>query len=183
MKISVNSNIPIPQASWESMLDLILTQNGIGTRQLNPFLRELYLFSEESSPVNYITDNPSDLEFLPQNQRVAFLITPDPSDVRRSWTFLNKFINPMTTKIEQVGREILVVSQVGEIQDLLKLYNFVATTKNTKSYKLVPLSKIKAEEMAKVISAMFDQMSEEAVVFEKGKTPPKQSGFQTLSTG
>jgi general secretion pathway protein D len=183
IKISVNSNIPIPQAAWENMLDLILTQNGIGIRELNPYLRELYLLDVESSPVNYITDKQDDLEYLPRNQRIAFLLTPDPSDVRRSWTFLNKFINPMTTRLEQFGREILIISQVGEIQDLLKLYNFAATEKNGKHYKLVPLTKIKAEEMAKVISAMFDHMSDVPVVLENDGAPPARPDDGYLVNG
>jgi len=159
-KISVNSNFPIPRASWESMVGLILTQNGIGIRELNPFLRELYFLTEESTPVSTITDNPDDIPYLPRNERVAFILRPDPSEVRKMWTFLHKFINPRTTKLEQFGREIIIVSQAGEIQDLLRLYNFAAQNKTQTEYKLVPLSKIPAREMGDVITTMFDHLGE-----------------------
>jgi len=166
MKISVNSNIPIPKAAWENMLELILAQNGIGIRQLNPYLRELYEVDEEASPVSLITNRAEDLAFLPQEQHIAFLITPDPSDVKRTLTFLQKFVNPKATKVEQIGRDILVISQVGNIQDLLKLYDFVASSRAQRQYKLVPLSKIKAQEMANVIASMFDHMAGQSTIFE-----------------
>lgn len=182
MRISVNSNIPIPKASWESMLDMILSQNGIGIHQLNPYLRELYKIEGASAPVSLITDKPDELAFLPPEQRIAFIIAPDPSDVKRTWTFLNKFINPKTTIIEQIGREILVVSQVSDIQDLLKLYDFVASGRSQKQYKLVPLTKIKAQEMAKVLSAMFDHMVGDAEIYEtEGGQPSKPRNEEVVN--
>ncbi len=175
MPISVNSNLPIPKAAWGEMLQQILSQNGIGIRQINPYLRELYRTNEEAAPVTLITDNPGDLAYLPLQQRVAFLITPDPSDVRRTMTFLEKFVNPKTTEVEQMGRDILVISEVGHILDLLKLYDFVATNRSKVQYKLVPLSKIPAQEMAAVLSSMFDHMSGESIVFETETGPQSAS--------
>jgi len=183
MKISVNSNIPIPKGAWENMLELILGQNGVGIRQLNPYLRELYQLDEESNPVALITNRPEDLPFLPPNQRIAFLITPDPSDVRRSMAFLEKFINPRTTTVEQVGRDILVISQVAQIQDLLKLYDFVASGRTQTQYKLVPLTKIKAQEMAGVLASMFDHMTGETVVYETETGQPSAAGDDEVVNG
>lgn len=183
IRISVNSNIPIPKASWENMLDMILSQNGIGIRQLNPYLRELYEIQETTAPVTLITNRPQDLAYLPPEQRIAFIITPDPADVKRTWTFLNKFVNPKTTLIEQIGREVLVISQVSDIQDLLKLYDFVASSKSQRQYKLVPLAKIKAEEMAKVLSSMFDHLAGESTVFETESGKPEKKKDEDVVNG
>ena len=49
IKISIDSNLPIPRSSWREMLDLILHQNGVGIRELNPYLRQLYLIKEDNS--------------------------------------------------------------------------------------------------------------------------------------
>ena len=37
IKLSIDSNLPIPRASWGEMLELILAQNGVGVRNLNPY--------------------------------------------------------------------------------------------------------------------------------------------------
>jgi len=172
IKLNINSSIAIPRSSWSEMIELILEQNGVGIRQLNPFLRELYLLDQEHTPVKFVTNDPEDLEFLPPDERIAFIIEPDPSDTRRIWTFLDRFINPSTTSLTQIGREILIVSQVNEIQDLLRLFQFVAANKKQIEYRLVPLRRIKAEEMAKVIQAMFDQFFEEPEVKKDSEDLP-----------
>lgn len=160
-KISISSNLPVPRAAWSEMLEVILAQNGVGIRQINPFLRELYLLKDNSANLNYITNRRQDLELLPREARIAFVLSPDPADVRRIWLFLDKFANPNSTVLQLIGRDILIVAQVGEIQDLMKLYDFISTNKGTKDYKLVALSKVRAEEMAKILAAVFDHMGAE----------------------
>ncbi|MCB1149009.1 MAG: type II secretion system protein GspD, partial [Chlamydiia bacterium] len=151
MRLSVNSNIPIPRAAWEGMLEQILNQNGIGTRQLNPFLRELYVIGDQPGPVKFITNQASELEFLPDSERVAFILSPDPTEVRRVLAFLEKFVNTRTTTMDQLGRQILLISTAAELRDLLKLYDFAADNTAQQMYKLVPLHRIPAKEMARVI--------------------------------
>lgn len=165
IKLSVNSNIPIPRSSWNEMLELILNQNGVGIKQLNPFLRQLYLINKNHSGIRLITNCPWDLEMVPVETRAAFVLTPEPAEVRRAYNFLEKFINPNSTVLYQLGRDILILAQVGEILDLLKLYDFVVINQSEKDYKLISLTKVKAEEMARILSALFD-------LGEKTSCPP-----------
>ena len=118
IKLSINSNLPIPRASWNEMLELILKQNGIGIRQLNPYLRELYILKQNNHPLRYITNQRQDLEMFPRDERIAYWLSPDPSDVRRIWFFLDKFVNPNITVVQQIGRDILIIGQVGDVQEL-----------------------------------------------------------------
>ena len=158
IKLSVDSNLLIPRASWEEMLDLILVQNGIGYRQLNPFLRQLYFLSENKAGLKLITNKRQDLDLFPV-ARICFVLTPEPAEVRRAWLFLDKFVNPNSTVLQQVGRDILIVGQVAEVQDLLKLYDFIAANKGEKEYRIFPVTRVDAEEMAKILAAIFDQVS------------------------
>lgn len=198
MKISVDSNLPIPRASWGEMLELILTQNGIGVRQLNPFLRELYLIKTDRSAIKLITNNPSDLDLFSPETRVAFVISPEPADVRRIWFFLDNFANPDSTLVQLVGRDILIVARVSEVRDLLRLYDFISHTRGDKEYKAVSLSKVKAEDMAKVLRSVFNQSDNTPAPTSQGRgknappPPPPQrdsvagsesNGLQVLSLG
>lgn len=158
IKLSVNSNIPIPREAWSELLELILSQNGIGIRQLNPYLRELYQLNDNQNGLKYITNKREDLEFFPPEMRIGFMLSPVPTEVRRIWMFLDKFVNPNTTLLQVLGRDILIVAPSSEIRDLLKLYDFVVTNHHDHQYRLIPLRKVGAEEMANMLAALFDQV-------------------------
>lgn len=160
IKISVDSNLPIPRSSWEEILELILNQNGVGIRQINPFLRELYLFQNDNAGLRLITSKREDLEFLPQDERVAFVLTPDSTELKRIWFFLNRFVSPTTTTLQLVGREILIIARNSDIQELLKVYDFVCHHKGNVEYKAVKVSKVNVEEMAKTLAAIFDAITD-----------------------
>jgi general secretion pathway protein D len=159
IRVSIDSNLPIPRASWDEMLDLILTQNGVSVRQLNPFLRQLILLNESRAGLRLITNQRRELQLFPPEARVCFVLTPEPAEVRRSWTFLEKFVNQKSTLLQQIGRDILIVGQTAEVQDLLKLYDFIATNKAGKEYRIFPIFRVDTEEMAKILAAIFDQSS------------------------
>ncbi|NGX42107.1 MAG: Type IV pilus biogenesis and competence protein PilQ [Chlamydiae bacterium] len=182
IQVSVSSNIPIPRASWGEMLEQILLQNGVGIRELNPYLRELYLVREDLSNLRLITANALDLEAYPDNARVSFVISPEPLDVKRIWYFLEKFANPNSTVLQRIGRVILIVGQVSDVKDLLKIHNFVTTNKRDLEYKAVPLYRVSAEEMAKILQTIFKEFVEEVDVEEaKGKTKDKTPTFARKS--
>lgn len=157
IKLSVDSNLPIPSTSWDEMLELILTQNGVGIKQLNPFLRQLFLVKQDKSALQLITNSRKDLEYLPPAARIAFMLSPEPSEVRRVWLFMEKFVNPNSTVLQVIGRDILLVGQASDVQELLKLYDFVSTNRGDKEYRAISLSRVDAEEMAKVLGAIFEQ--------------------------
>lgn len=160
IKLSVDSNLPIPRASWDEMLELILVQNGVGIQQLNPFLRSLFFLKDNKSDIKLITNKRRDLNAFPPNARVSYVLSPEPIDVRRIWRFLEKFANPNSIVLQMVGRDILIIGQVGEVQELLKLHDFAAVNKGDKDYKIIPLFRVDAEEMAQILGAVFEQIEE-----------------------
>ena len=164
IKLSVSSNIPIPHADWGVMLEQILLQNGVGIRELNPYLRSLYQINKDLSSMKLITNNPWDLEVFPNNARVSFVLTPDPMEVRRTWYFLEKFANTHTTVLQRIGRAILIVGEVSAVKDLLKIYDFVSANKRELEYRAVPLFRIDAEDMAKILSTIFSEFAQAAEV-------------------
>lgn len=160
MRLSINSNLPIPRASWGDMLEMILLQNGVAIRQINPYVRELYLVKHNHSAVRLITSQREDLHLYPPDTRMAFLLAPEPSEIKRVFHFLEKFINPNSTVIESFGRDLLIVGQVSELHDVIKLYDFVINNHSNKEYKIISLSRIPAVEMEKILKVLFDQIEE-----------------------
>lgn len=168
MKLSINSDLPIPRSSWGEMLELILLQSGVGTKQLNPYLKQLYLTEGDQSDVKVITDDRKDLLILPENSRICFVISPDPSDLRRTWFFLEKFANPSSTVMRMIGRDILVVGSVPEIQSLLKIYDFVSEHKAEQEYKIIALNRVDAQEMTDILMTIFETFEEEVIETAEG---------------
>ncbi len=166
LPVSVNSNIPIPRSAWSEMLEMILTQNGVAYKQLNPYLRQLYLIRQDQSGIRLITNSKNDLEIYPDDARICFVLTPEPADVRRAWAFLDKFVNPNSTVLQMIGRDIFIIAPVAEISDLLKLYDFVSSHRGNKEYKIKVISRVDVDEMARILSAIFDQ------IHESPKGPP-----------
>lgn len=172
LKISVDSNLPIPRASWGEMLELILNQSGVGYKQLNPFLRQLILLKENKSNLKLITNKRRDLDLFPPTARVCFVLTPEPAEVRRIWLFLDKFVNSNSTVLQMVGRDILIIGSVAEVQDLLKLNDFVIANKGDKEYKVFPVTRVNAEEMARILAAIFDHGGGEGPKMFPERGPP-----------
>lgn len=175
MTVSITSNLPIPRSSWSDMLEIILSQNGVGMRQLNPYLRELYLLKNDHSALKLITNRRQDLMALPDNERIAFVITPEPSEVRRIWLFLERFVNPNSTSLQMVGRDILVVAQASEVRELLKLYDFASSNRGDKEYKVITLSRVDADEMARILGVVFGLLTDNKgpTTSPRGSSPKK----------
>lgn len=178
IKLSIDSSLPIPRAVWGEMLELLLRENGIGVKQLNPFLKQLYLVSQDKSTIILITNRRQELALLPAASRIAFVLTPQPAEVRRIWLFLDKFVNPVTTTLQQVGRDIIIIGQRSEVEELLKLYDFALANRGDKEFKVVPLGRVDAEEISNVLAAIFGQSegkgkgSQQSQQFNRPAPPP-----------
>lgn len=177
IQFSVDSNLPIPRAAWNQMLELILTHNGVGIEQLNPFLRRLFLLREKNIGLQLITNKRQDLLAVPSNSRVCFILTPDPTDARRISFFLGNFVDSDRTVVQLVGRDILLIGDAGEVQDLLKLYDFVSANRGEKEYKAVGLGKVPAGEMAMILQAIFNGAPEQDN-FTPPPSPERKGGPQ-----
>ena len=155
IRMSLNSNLPIPRESWGDCLELILSQYGIGIRQLNPYLRELYILRNDPSGIKGILDSIQELDFYAPHARICYVLSPNITDPRADLHFLQKFSNPATTKIEILGGKIFITATVETIQELLKLYAFANTGSKRQDFQLVTLSKINSQEMETILNAAF----------------------------
>ena len=76
MKLHLHSGIPIPRESWSDLLEVILTHNGIGVKQLNSYTRQLYLMKQDLIAVDHILNNRRDLALIPlkHGSPISFLL-------------------------------------------------------------------------------------------------------------
>lgn len=153
-RISMNSSLPLPRESWGECLELILTQYGVGIRQLNPFLRELYVLRNDISGIKAIIDNLKDLDLYPAGARLCYVLQPHSRDMRADLTFLQRFSNSSTTYIEAIGGKIFIIGTTNAIQELMKLHGFV-NAQMGEEFQLVTLTKIEPQEMHTILNTAF----------------------------
>ncbi len=159
MKINLYSAIPIPRESWNELLEIILAQNGIGITELNPYARKLYLMKKDLSSVEAILSSEADLEKIPAHQRIVYIFTPSPEQIKFVSHFFDRFRDPQRTFIYQVGYKVAIVSTKEEVQKLLTLYETVWAEESQKVTKVFPLTKLSPEQMEKILKSFFGTIS------------------------
>ena len=155
MKIHMHSSIPIPRESWSDLLQLVLSHNGIGVKQLNPYTRQLYILKQDLIAVDTILNSPQDLLRIPPKSRIAYVFNPPPERIKGVSHFFERFRDPKMTFIYQVGYKIAIISTKEEVEKLLALYDAVWEKENEKVTRVLPMSRIPPDEMEKILAAYF----------------------------
>lgn len=176
MKISLFSSVPMPRESWSEMIEIILSQNGVGVKKLNPFAKQLYIFKLDPSAIEGIVSKEQDLHLFSNQTRLFFVFSPPPEQLKSVQTFFEKFSDSKQTIIQSIGSKVALVSTRDTIERLLGLYHAVWEKDKGKVIRLLNLTKINTQEAEKVLKAVFaDQGS-------KGRPPYYANAADELST-
>lgn len=160
MKMNMHSSVPIPRESWSDLLEIILTQNGIGVKQLNAYARQLYNLKQDLLTVDVIANNPKDLKRIPPNTRMIYVFSPPPEQVKSVSFFFERFRDPKRTFIYQVGFKVAIVSMKEEVEKLLSLYDAVWEKESEKITKVIPLKKMTTSDMEKILRSYFGDLAD-----------------------
>ncbi|MDP1608268.1 MAG: hypothetical protein Q8L98_03010 [Chlamydiales bacterium] len=155
MKLSLFSNVPLPKESWNEMIEMILSQNGIGVKKLNTFVKQLYILKLDPSAIEGIVSRSDDLSLFANHARIFYVFSPPPEQIKSVQAFFERFSDPKQTLIQAVGSKVAIVSTKETVDKLLGLYAAVWEKKQGKIVRLVPLTKIESQEAEKVLKATF----------------------------
>ena len=125
MKISLFSGIPLPQESWSEMIEMILAQNGVGVKRVNPFVKQLYILKLDPSSVEAVIGKHKDLDLFPTHARLFYVFSPPPEELKSVQSFFERFSDPKQTLIQAIGSKVAIVSTRATIQKLVGLYEAV----------------------------------------------------------
>ncbi|MFJ1509414.1 secretin N-terminal domain-containing protein [Chlamydia crocodili] len=155
IKVSALSKFTVPKEGFEECLTQLLTRLGIGVRQVSPWIKELYTTHKEGCGVAGVFSSRKDLDLLPSTSYIGYVLNSKNIDVRADQHILRKFANLDTTHIDLFGGKLWVFGSVGEISELLKIYDFIQEDSVRQEYRVVPLTKIEASEMISILKAAF----------------------------
>jgi general secretion pathway protein D len=160
MKVNMHSTLPIPRESWSDLLEIILSQNGIGIKQLNPYARQLYLMNKEMLSVDSVVSSRFDLQKVPGNTRVIFVLSPPPEQAKSVCFFFERFRDPKKTFIYQTGFKVAIVAMKEEVEKLISLYDAVWEKESEKTTKVIHLKKMSTQDMEKILRSYFGDLAE-----------------------
>lgn len=155
MKISLFSGIPLPHESWSEMIEMILVQNGVGVKRLNPFVKQLYILKLDPSAIEAVVAKESDLPLFAGHTRLFFVFSPPPEQLKSIQTFFERFSDPKQAIIQAIGSKVAIVSSRDTIEKLVGLYHAVWEQNQGKVVRILTLSKILPQEAEKVLKAVF----------------------------
>lgn len=159
MKISMFSSIPIPRSSWQEMIEVILSNNGIGVKQINSFVKQLYVIKQELINVEIITSDLKAILHLPDQSLVFFVFSPPIEQVKAAHSFFERYADPKQVNVQIVGNKIVIIASKKNIERLLQLYEVIWGIEGDKIIKVVKFSKILAPDVEKVIKSFFGDQS------------------------
>lgn len=175
-KLSVSSRLPIPVEAWGEMLETLLGYQGVGVKEVNGYLKQLYPLESASLQLITLTDERQTLHLLDPQSSVGFLLHPQPKELQRMHHFLGRFVDGKQSSLEVVQGQLLLMGKVSAIQELLKVYDFAEKGSFSREFRLVSLSKMGATEMARLLEAIFGHEPE-----GRGEETEERGGRESLS--
>ncbi|MGL4540828.1 MAG: type II secretion system protein GspD [Candidatus Rhabdochlamydia sp.] len=160
MKLNMHSNVPIPRESWNDVLEIILSHNGIGIKNINPYARQLYLLKQEPACIERIASSLEQLLLTPEHSRVFYVFSPPIEHIKSVRQFFEKFSDSKQTFIYQIGSKLGIVSNREEVQKILQLYQTVWGQMQGRVSRVIPILKMSVKEMEKIIQSFFNESIE-----------------------
>jgi general secretion pathway protein D len=155
MKISLFSGIPLPHESWSEMIEMILAQNGVGVKRLNPFVKQLYILKLDPSAIEGIVSKETDLQLFAGHARLFYVLSAAPEQLKSVQSFFERFSDPKQTLVQAIGSKVAIVSARETIEKLLSLYHAVWEQSQGKIVRLAGLTKILPQEAEKILKTVF----------------------------
>ncbi len=160
LKLNLHSALLIPRDSWSSLIEAIFKHNGIGVKEINPYVKQLYLLKQDFITFSSIIVEKEQLAFFEKRERIAFVYSPPIAQLKQAFYFIERFRDPKTTFVYQAGAKIAIVGFQEEVKRLVNLCDNVWENGGDKVVRVVTSSKLQSEEMIKVLKSYFGGLSD-----------------------
>lgn len=174
MKLHMHSSLMIPRESWPSLLEGILKYNGVGVREVNAYTKQLFSLKQDFTAISAITTELYQLEALDPKARIAHIYSPKIENLRAAFYFIERFRDPKSSFVYQVGTKIAIVGFQEEVKKLISLAENVWQGGEEKITRVVPTTKIPPDEVIKILKNYFNGLSD-------GRSPMGMKGGNDLS--
>jgi len=170
IKITLHSQIPLPYESWDEMIKLILSQNGVGVKEVGPFCKQLYVFRLDLGQVEAVIRTKEHLQLIDDVSRIFYVFSPPAEQMKSAHFFFERFSDKKQTQVHAIGSQIVLVSTKEVVAKLLDLYTAVLEEEQGKKMEVISLTKLGVVEGEKVLKEFFvESMSKGRATFFKSE--------------
>lgn len=160
IKLQLHSSLMIPRESYPSLIEAILKYNGVGVKEINAYTRQLYVLKQDLTAVSVIASLRYELDALDPKTRVAYLFAPAAENLKGAFYFLERIRDPKSTFIYQVGPKIALIGLQEDVKKLVVMCENVWESKFPKITKVVPTSRMNADDVIKILKNYFNGLSD-----------------------
>jgi general secretion pathway protein D len=160
IKLQLHSSLMIPRESYPSLIEGILKYNGVGIKEVNAYTRQLYVLKQDLTAVSVVASLRHELDVLDPKTRVAYLFAPAAENLKSAFYFLERIRDPKSTFIYQVGPKIALIGLQEDVKKLVVMCENVWETKFPKITKVVPTSRMNADDVIKILKNYFNGLSD-----------------------
>src|SRR5574338_515216 len=115
LNVHVSSQLAVPRAMWSEMLEMILANYGIGSKQLNSYMRQLFFLRLDQSSLTAITDDRTELPLFKDDSRICFVLHPPATELKRIFQFMEKFSPQEQMNITVLSNSIVMIGYARDI--------------------------------------------------------------------
>ncbi len=155
LPIHIASQFPIPQESWDEIIELLMEENGIGIEEINPFVKRLFPLHEGLEGVHAIVTSEEELHSFPEEARIGFFFSVSERQKKKLSQLLETFTSTFRSAYYEVDEGILCFSKVKEISKLLKITSFLTKGSAEGDFYLLPTQNISPATLADLLSEYF----------------------------
>lgn len=155
IKVTLQSQIPLPYEAWDDMIQLILSQNGVGVEKINTFCKQLYIMKNNIGQVEVIATEKDQLLGIADTSRVFYLFSPPPEKLKSCQLFLERFSDPKQTQIHAIGSKISIIAPCQTVSKLVDLYTAVVEQEDGRKIETHSLTKLSVQEGEKILQEFF----------------------------
>lgn len=170
LKITLHSQIPLPYEAWDDMIKLLLSQSGVGIKEVSPFCKKLYHYNLDLGQVEEVVRGKEQLELIKDSSRIFYVFSPPAEQMKSAHFFFERFSDKKQTQVHAIGSQIVLVSTKEIVAKLLDLYQAVLEEEQGKKMEVISLSKLGVVEGEKVLKEFFvESMSKGRATFFKSE--------------
>ncbi len=169
--LTLSCPMSIPNSCWDEMIELILKQNGFDIVVMNPFMRQVIQRKEQPLNQVWITSRKDEIERLPPEMPVCFVMHTNLADPNELYLGLKRFVHPDRMLMSLYGQELFFVGNAASIREILKVALLMTECGNGKEFQLLRLCRLSPKEAEGILSTYFIT-SKEGVVGSQLRVMP-----------
>lgn len=152
-KVSVVAGFAIPRASWPDLVEWVLAQQGLATRPLNAFCRQIYSLADRSPQIDAIVQKCGDLGHFSPEVRLCLVYKPA-GQTQLTLSVLREFAHRDGVQLHLFADQIALIGRRDALQQLLEIADVVVQRARAQTFQIITLQRVSAKDAERALGTL-----------------------------